>query len=1119
MGHISLIGLEPFDTDFLEDHGAPLPAGTLTGSADDNVRGIGLTVNSVTPLGVTGHPGADPNTLCPNNYIGWRVEFTLNQPLGYLVYGGHLAMPTDPLPTGGTVPANQGAANISGVAQARIATLNGGDKTINFKTGAVAPATADLQITKTCPDFASPSPYPFGITVSNLGPGTAGLVTVTDTLDSVLVYSSFSANLTTNGVSTPAGACSANGQDVTCTLDTALLSTIIDSTSKWVITIYTTLAPNTPTDYPFINAATVSSDLPDPVTTNNTGVCSTTTPITLAAFSSTREGSVVRFNWTTATETNNAGFNLYVETPGGLEKINAELIPSTAIFSTNPLDYTFEAEVEGDIFYIEDVNISNQVTSQRGPYKIGDSYGQDMQVELIDWATIRAEHEAKSNTRISNRLESIQTLFPAAPIITALDITNATKTFLPLALKASKASSANYPIYYLKVEQDGLFRVTYDELVAAGLDLQGVTVDQIAVYNQGKYVPAYVKGNQYLGAFGPDSYIEFYGKALNTLYSKTNVYQLLVNNGGLPTEVDLRPVEAFAPTPSFYMETVKSAENHEYNPVSMLNDPWFVKRLFTYTKPASWDFTLTTDSYVHGAAPASLKLEVWGGSQFPASPDHRLMAEINGIPVAEASFEGVVDYYLKSQLPDGTLAEGQNNLRITLPGDTGASWDIINLESYSLTYPRAFVVRNGQLTFTAIGEAFRVGGFTSPELVVYRLINDIPTRLYHVHVEKEGAGFSATFPGSEFNATYLVYQTNALQKPMITPAPAAQDITSGSADYLIISHPDFIDGLGALVQARQADGLTVKVVDVEQVYQQFGHALFDPQGIKDYIRYAAQNMGVEYVLLVGGDTYDYHNYSGAGSFSFIPSIYTRAGTEIGFAPVDPLYADIDGDLLPDLALGRFPVRTSAELESVIYKTLAYQNKDYAATAVFSADQGFKRDSLSLSTPIDSGWNITEAYLEEIGVASARATLIDKINEGVALTSFVGHSSPTNWTYAGLFSYTDAASLTNADRPTIVTQWGCWNTYYVEPQYETLGHQFLLAGNRGAAAVLGSTTITMAYSEEALGELMTPYLTAQGVSIGQAMLNAKQDLSQSQPYLLDVLLGWTILGDPALVIQP
>ena len=36
---------------------------------------------------------------------------------------------------------------------------------------------------------------------------------------------------------------------------------------------------------------------------------------------------------------------------------------------------------------------------------------------------------------------------------------------------------------------------------------------------------------------------------------------------------------------------------------------------------------------------------------------------------------------------------------------------------------------------------------------------------------------------------------------------------------------------------------------------------------------------------------------------------------VKFVPADPLYADVDGNNMPDLAIGRFPVRTSSELES------------------------------------------------------------------------------------------------------------------------------------------------------------------------------------------------------------
>jgi hypothetical protein len=112
-----------------------------------------------------------------------------------------------------------------------------------------------------------------------------------------------------------------------------------------------------------------------------------------------------------------------------------------------------------------------------------------------------------------------------------------------------------------------------------------------------------------------------------------------------------------------------------------------------------------------------------------------------------------------------------------------------------------------------------------------------------------------------------------------------------------------------------------------------------------------------------------------------------------------------------------------------------------------------------------------------------------------------------------------AALQNAGKPTVVTQWGCWNTYYVSPAYNSMGHKFLVSGENGAAAVMGATTLTLARSEKQLGTLLTPQLTAPGTTIGEAMLSAKQQLAASNPELKDVILGWTLLGDPALQVTP
>jgi len=383
----------------------------------------------------------------------------------------------------------------------------------------------------------------------------------------------------------------------------------------------------------------------------------------------------------------------------------------------------------------------------------------------------------------------------------------------------------------------------------------------------------------------------------------------------------------------------------------------------------------------------------------------------------------------------------------------------------------------------------------------------------------QGSVYSARFSGSGVTASYYVTSANALLKPGIRAARPAIEITSGSAQYLIIAHPDFIPGLAPLIQVRQEQGLAVKTVDVFDIYDQFNFGIVDAQAIKDYIAYAAANLGTQYVLLIGDDTYDYKGYGGTGSISFIPSIYMAVGDLVQYAPVDPKYVDLNNDNVPDLPIGRLAVRTSAELSMVITKTLAYANKDYGNTSVFAADWNYSDESDALIAKMPVGWVNTKAYLDQLGVTIAHDTLLARINSGVALTSFVGHSDDWEWTWEGLFSIYDIPYLTNAGRPTIVTQNGCWNNYYLNPYYDTLGDELMLNGDNGAAAVFGSTTLTSDINEQLLGDLLIPFLTRPGMSIGLAMQLAKQDLAASAPQTLDVLLGWSLLGDPYLMIQP
>ncbi|MGI9289915.1 MAG: C25 family cysteine peptidase [Gammaproteobacteria bacterium] len=821
---------------------------------------------------------------------------------------------------------------------------------------------------------------------------------------------------------------------------------------------------------------------------------SATVPVTLSYFKASSTDSGVLFNWSTTTEAGNLGFDLFAETQGQLELLNPEFIPSDVVDAVEPQHYSFESKTVGaDVFWLADTDISGNQTIH-GPFSLDKAFGRKAETKRIDWKGIRAEHHLKRESRSAVRTDGT----------------------LP----------GDIGSLLLVVTEAGLHRVTYEQLLAAGLDLEGARKNEIALLNRGQAIPVSVviPGSN---TFGNGAFVEFVAETTNSLYSKHNIYVLTVDQTLAKTgkTVKAKPKNGVAPV-SHYLATRSVARQRQYSFASPNGDPWYDDRLLAINGPVRRDYDVVLDHYVETAAGSELKLMVWGVTNFPESPDHHLQVEFNGEVVADRYFDGLVDMPIDAELSEGLVREGSNTLTLHLPHDMGVQADLVNLEGYRVRYPRAFVAESDRLSFSAAGRVFEVTGFSSEQVEVYRQQRDGSLeRLSEFEVHATEAGYSVRFAGTVHAANYHVVGESALLTPGLE-SPPSDFIEVTGARYHIISHADFIGAdLDRLVAAREAEGYSVQVVDVETLYAAYSHHITDPLAIQAYLKdvYAE---GADYVLLVGGDTYDYHDYLGQDAISFIPSLYAQTDALIRFSPVDALYTDIDGDLMPDMAIGRFPVRNSQDVATMVDQTLAYSNQVSTRTAVFAADaydqvQGldFMQDSENAVDRLPFDWQIELAYVDEQGVSGARNTLLDSINSGVALIAFFGHSGPTTWTFNGLLNTIDVANLENSGKPTVVTQFGCWNTYFVSPTADTLGHSFLLSGQRGAAAILGASTLTKAVSEAELSGLLFDELMQPGTSLGEAILNAKRDYGDLKPYQLDVILGWTLLGDPALVIEP
>ncbi len=814
----------------------------------------------------------------------------------------------------------------------------------------------------------------------------------------------------------------------------------------------------------------------------------TTTPVTLAWFRAEVLGGGVRLAWVTATEVANVGFNVYAVGERGLERLNDELIRSKVVDSLEPQSYSFDAwGSEADQFVLEDVDLLG-VRRYHGPFARGAEAGSLPAPEPIDWQRVRASRARQKAARRG-------------------------------AAARGPARARGWPAARLLVTESGIHRVRYEELLAAGVDLAGAPLRELALVSGGQPVAVRVEGR---GRFGPGAFVEFVGEALDTLYTRTNVYTLAVD-AALARRVghERRPAPPWADAPVSYQERLVVERDRGYILTSPAADPWYDELVLAYGGPAAKSFEVVADAVAGGGA--RLEAELWGLSSWPRSPDHHVRLAWNGSEVAAERFDGQVVQTVTVELAAGTLVEGANQLEVALPGDTGALWDMVAFDRLTLVYERRFLARQGRLRFAVTGEALEVSGLDGGDAVVYRLTDGEPVLLDKLQWVDSAAGPVARFAGTPTETVYEVASASALLTPAIEPAPAAEELLTGEARLLIVAHPDFTAGIEPLAAARRAEGWSVRVASSDAVYAAYSHGRFDPSAIRAFIRDAHARLGTEAVLLVGGDSYDYHDNLGLGSVSFIPSLYLATDEVVRHAPVDPLYGDVDGDLVPDVAVGRLPVRTPDELAAVVERTLEYGEVVYGGTALLAADAydvaagySFTAASEDLAARLPADWALERAYMDELGLAGARQRLLDGVEAGVGLTSFFGHSGPTVWSFRGLFSAADAAALDNAGRPTVVTQWGCWNTYHVTPRYNTLGHKLLLSGDRGAAAVLGAATLTEAPSERKLGRLLFARLGRDGTPIGRALVDAQRQLAASEPHLLDVILGWTLLGDPTLV---
>lgn len=848
------------------------------------------------------------------------------------------------------------------------------------------------------------------------------------------------------------------------------------------------------------------------------------------AFASTHRRAVagVTLRWRTGYEADNLGFNVYRDNVGERVRLNSSLIAGSALLTgvngvlSAGQSYAWNDRqgVAGGIYWLEVVELSG-ATRWHGPvYAVGTEKEQPSNlVNDADRANARLLDDLNAETKPDSQREwaSVeeaesslgQFLNDAAEGWQAVETASRLQA-QPKANAAGWTTIPNEKAAKLAVTKTGWYRVTAAELTGIGFN-PNVNQALLRLYVDGSEIPIKTtgKGNRV-------ETVEFYGRGNDLPSTETRVYWLVANttSAGGALRIDERKAkEANSISATSFISTVERKDRSIY--FSGLQNGEAENWFGPVVNNTGIVQTLTVKSLNSSAAgPAQLELTLQGVT----AQAHTVIVEINGQAAEPVYFTGQARQVSTLNVPVRSLVEGTNEIRIV---STAGGSDISLVECLRLRYPRRYQADSNVLSFSLnAGKAAFIKGFTTPDIRVLE-VGGNPTEMREltVNVQPSGTGFGFAFQ-SETGGSYLALTDSNLPRVagLTLNQPSNWRAVTNAADFVIVTHRNFRAAADRLAVMRRVAGMRVAVVDVEDAYDEFACGTRKPEALKDLLNHARSNwiLKPKYALFIGDASHDPRNYLGLGNFDFVP---TRLGATFFFeTALDNWFVDADGDALPELALGRLPVRTAAQAEALVAKILSFRATNTPRGALLVSDRAqpgldFRAENERLATLLPS--LMTKQFIgrDDGSAEQVRGMIINGVNQTTPLVvNWLGHGSTQVWTGDGLLRSQDAPMLTNAAKSVFVMT-TCLNGYFTDPSQTGLSEAVLVESTGGAFVTVGTSALIFPEPALLFNQALFRTLFSEGKTLGEAMTAARLASGDR-----DVRNSFVLFGDPTMRVR-
>lgn len=425
----------------------------------------------------------------------------------------------------------------------------------------------------------------------------------------------------------------------------------------------------------------------------------------------------------------------------------------------------------------------------------------------------------------------------------------------------------------------------------------------------------------------------------------------------------------------------------------------------------------------------------------------------------------------------------------------------------------------------------------------------VPVSQAYVLSTSQEAGWVATQ-----RSDYFLFTDAQLMPPVLLTAINNQSIQSqNTPDLLLVTPASWKAQADRLAQFRRDhDRLDVLVVTTQQVYNEFGSGLPDPTAIRDMARYFYQKQPAKlhYLLLFGDATYDYRNIAGQVNASQLANMVPVYESRESLHPVlsyssDDYFGFMDpnegewpensqGDYQMDIGVGRLPVKSVDEAQTVVDKLIRYSSDpsiagDWQTRVMFVADDGdyniHQQDADQMAKIVERtspAYRAERIFLDdfpqETTSGGQKAPLVNQVidqavTNGRLIINYSGHGGVVGLADEQVVTLQDILGWRNSRLPLFVTA-TCQFGRYDDPSVTSGAELTVLSRTGGGIGLLTTTRPVYANTNLLLNEafynaVFTP-INGQMPRLGDVMRLTKNN-SLTGP----VNRNFALLGDPSM----